>query len=92
MDYAADNEGRLPQKHERNEVARPYQQRSTHYALVCNKRAPYVWGEVSEIPETPVPLVWCGTAHGYRDRWRNVLYSDWSIRQVDEETARRWQP
>ena len=35
--------------------------------------------------QNPVPLAWCGeSAPGFTTRWRNVLFSDLTVRRVPE--------
>ena len=87
--------GQLPDARGRALLATRYRAQSTHFALVCNTDAPYQWDEgVRRMTpaEQARPLAWCGRSHGFTERWRNVLFSDLSVRRVREGTQRERDP
>ena len=66
--------------------------RGTPHALQCNEGGDYLWKPdpiyTSVVPL--VPIVWCGRPHGVTEKWRNVIYSDLSIRRVSDEVVLTW--
>jgi len=85
--YAHEHGGQLPAPEERSVLGAQYRRRDSHFQLTCNTRAAYEWNSrVTRItPDAPEPLAWCGAPHGFRRKWRNVLFSDLRVARVPEE-------
>jgi hypothetical protein len=84
--FAGDHDGRLPRASERHLLAGADRLYTDPQSLRCNTGLPYHWNEnVRQVDGTgAVPLMWCGRTHGYTYHWRNVLYSDLTLRKVPE--------
>jgi hypothetical protein len=89
--FAESHAGQLPTEQERAVLAPKYRAQSTHFALTCNTGAPYCWGRAARKTSAgaAVPVAWCGAPHGFSRKWRNVLYSDLSLRRVPETEVAR---
>lgn len=91
--HAGDHSDRLPTAAERASLATQYRASSTHFALTCNMGQPYVWNDGPRrvtSAEKAEPLAWCGKPHGFTEHWRNVLYTDLSLRKLPEADFQHW--
>jgi hypothetical protein len=86
QEYAAAHGGRFPPASKRAALEARGRTGGRSFALRCDTGAPYVVALPSTKPDPrrPEPIVWCGKPHGFTERWRNVLYSDFAIRRVPE--------
>lgn len=91
QEFSAGHHGGLPSPTQRKTLAYRHRRESDIPVLECNTGADYQWNDaVRTVGGKPVPLAWCGRPHGFWRKWRNVLYSDLTLRQVPEEEVRRW--
>lgn len=89
--YADEHGGTLPTPQQLPALAVRYRREDSHFQLTCDTRAEYVWNPKVRrtTKDASQPLVWCGKPHGFRRKWRNVLFSDLTLRRVPEEQFRR---
>ncbi len=81
--YSMEHAGRIPDATTRIRLAAAFRKTTFPLALTCNMRAEYRWNPAATSTRGPViPVVRCGVPHGFRRKWVNVLFSDFTIRSV----------
>ena len=90
--YSRNNGGRLPTAQQRLVFGGRYRSGMGGHALTCNTGAEYEWNPYPTRVTTgrALPVAWCGKPHGFQRKWRNVLFTDLTVRRLNEDAVQQW--